>query len=162
MEIIKVDGGMADALAPLVAGFRVVLNSFRGPVTEPDIEGGKEELLFYLEKGLPVYAAVEGNEPIGYMVLRIDEPCLWVESLFVRAEHRRKGVASLLFDKAEEIAAEMGEDTVYNYIHPNNERVIGFLRSRGYTVLNLIEVRKPYSGEKPAMKIGVGKNEFDY
>ena len=162
MEIIKVEGSMADALAPLVAGFRVVLNSMRGAVTEPDIAAGKEELLFYLEKGFPVYAAFEGNEPIGYMVLRIDEPCLWVESLYVREEHRRRGVASLLFDKAEEIAAGMGEDTVYNYIHPNNERVIGFLRSRGYTVLNLIEVRKPFSGEKPAMKIGVGNNEFDY
>ena len=162
MEIIMVDESMADALAPLVAGFRAVLNSMRGPATEPDIEAGKEELLFYLEKGLPVYAAVEGNEPIGYIVLRIDEPCLWVESLFVCEEHRRSGVASRLFDKAEEVAASMGEDTVYNYIHPNNERVIGFLRSRGYTVLNLIEIRKPFPGEKLTTKIKVNNQSFDY
>ena len=42
----------------------------------------------------------------------------------------------------------MGEDTVYNFVHPNNEGMIRFLASKGYTVLNMIEVRKPYKGEK--------------
>jgi ribosomal protein S18 acetylase RimI-like enzyme len=54
----------------------------------------------------------------------------------------------MLFRKAEEIAASMGEDTVYNFVHPNNEGMIRFLASKGYTVLNMIEVRKPYKGEK--------------
>ncbi len=30
----------------------------------------------------------------------------------------------MLFHKAKEIAASMGEDTVYNYVHPNNENMI--------------------------------------
>ena len=80
----------------------------------------------------------------------------------VSSEFRRRGVASMLFEKAEEIAAEKGEETVYNYVHPNNERMIGFLRSKGYTVLNLIEIRKPYKGEKPSTTIHVENNEFDY
>lgn len=29
------------------------------------------------------------------------------------------------------------------YVHPNNHRMIEFLRKRGYTVLNLTEIRKP-------------------
>ena len=68
----------------------------------------------------------------------------------------------MLFNKAEEIAASMGEDTVYNFVHPNNENMIHFLRSKGYTVLNMIEIRKPYSGEKLASTIHVEKEVFDY
>lgn len=40
--------------------------------------------------------------------------------------------------------------------------MIAFLRSKGYTVLNLIEIRKPYKDEKLSTTIQVGKNSFDY
>ena len=40
--------------------------------------------------------------------------------------------------------------------------MIAFLRRHGYTVLNLIEIRKPYPDEKPVKRIKVGENEFDY
>ena len=100
--------------------------------------------------------------PIGYLVCRIEAPCLWVEQLFVCKAHRRKGVASRLFDQAEALAADMGEDTVFNFVHPNNDGIIRFLRSKGYTVLNMIEVRKPYRGETPRTQIAVGEHVFDY
>ena len=96
------------------------------------------------------------------MVCRIDNQVVWVESIFVRVEYRRRGVASALHSKAEEIAASYGNDTVYNYVHPNNHRMIAFLRKRGYTVLNFIEIRKPYQGEKLTQVIQVGEHEFDY
>lgn len=96
------------------------------------------------------------------IVCRIDHPCLWVEQIFVWEDYRRKGVATLLFNKAEEIASSMGEDTVYNFVHPNNENMIQFLRSKGYTVLNMIEIRKPYKGEKLSTTIHVEKEAFDY
>ena len=83
-------------------------------------------------------------------------------TIFVFPEYRRKGIASALFGKAEEIAASYGDDTVFNYVHPNNHRIIQFLRKRGYTVLNLIEIRKPYKGEKLTQTIAVGEHRFDY
>ncbi len=46
----------------------------------------------------------------------------------------------MLFNKAEEI--------VYNFVHPNNKNMIRFFRAKGYTILNMIEIRKPYEGEK--------------
>ena len=70
--------------------------------------------------------------------------------------------ASLLFGKAEELAREMGDDTVYNFVHPNNEGMIAFLRSKGYTVLNMIEIRRPYTGEKLTTMVRVDGNVFDY
>ena len=47
-------------------------------------------------------------------------------------------------------------------VHPNNDGMIRFLRSRGYTVLNLIEIRKPYPGERLDTTIRVDGNAFDY
>lgn len=162
MELIKIGIKDADRIAPLVAAFRTQLKAYKGIKSQPDTEAGKEEILEYLESGFPVYAVKDSGAFTGYIVCRIDEPCLWVEHIFVREDYRRKGVATMLFNKAEEIAASMGEDTVYNFVHPNNENMIQFLRSKGYTVLNMIEIRKPYQGEKLNTTIHVEKESFDY
>ncbi len=162
MELIKISFENADGIAPLAAAFRVQLKAFKGIEAQPDTAAAKEELAEYLNAGFPIFAAEDRGDMIGYIVCRIDEPCLWVEQIFVREDCRRRGAATLLFAKAEEIAASMGEDTVYNFVHPNNERMIAFLRSKGYTVLNMIEIRKPYSGEKLTTNIHVNKEEFDY
>lgn len=151
-----------DCLAELVALFRVELRSYKGIVTRPNVEAGREEMDEYLAAGFPVFAALVEGEYAGYVVCRVDSKVVWVESIFVKEEYRRKGVASALHSKAEEIAASYGEETVYNYVHPNNHRMIDFLRKRGYTVLNLIEIRKPYEGEKLNQIMRVGENEFDY
>ena len=163
MQIIRLDESHRDAVAPLIAAFRVTLRAYKGIQSEPDINEAKEEFLDFLKTGYPVFAASEGGMLIGYIVCRIEDPgLLWVEHIYVRGENRRQGVASLLFEKAEELGASMGEDTVYNYVHPNNDGMISFLRSKGYTVLNLIEIRKPYRNEKLTATIRVDGNTFDY
>ena len=161
MEIIKITQAN-DALAEMVALFRVELRSYKGITSKPNIEAGREEMEEYLAAGFPVFAATVDGEYAGYVVCRIDSDVVWVEAIFVKAEYRRKGIASALHRKAEEIAASYGDDTVYNYVHPNNHRMIDFLRKRGYTVLNLIEIRKAYQGEQPTRTIRVGEHEFDY
>ena len=162
MELIRIGNTDADKIAPLVAAFRTQLKSCKGIKSQPDIEAGKEEILEFVESGFPVYAVEDSGILAGYIVCRIDAPCLWVEHIYVRPDYRRRGIATMLFGKAEEIAASMGEDTVYNYVHPNNENMIRFLRSKGYTVLNMIEIRKPYEGEKLTTTIHVEKEAFDY
>ena len=161
MEIIRITQ-VNDALAEMVALFRVELRSYKGIVSKPNVDAGREEMEEYLAAGFPVFAAVVDGEYAGYVVCRVDGEVVWVESIFVKEKFRRKGVASSLHSKAEEIAASYGEDTVYNYVHPNNHRMIDFLRKRGYTVLNLIEIRKPYKGEKLTQTIPVGEHAFDY
>ncbi len=162
MEVIKIDESAAEKLAPLVADFRVTLRSYKGVSSEPDVEAGKNEILEFLRSGYPIFAVTDGNTLAGYIVCRIEGTCLWVEHLFVRSDFRRKGAASLLFETAEKIAASMGEDTMFNYVHPNNDGMIQFLRSKGYTVLNLIEIRKPYKNEGLTRTIKVNDNSFDY
>ena len=162
MELIKIQRADADRLAPLMAEFRGTLNGYRGVVSKPDVPAGREEIIEFLDAGFPVYVVEDGGALAGYMVCRIGEPCLWVEHLYVRDEYRRRGVGTLLFEKAEGLARAMGEDTVFNFVHPNNRGMIDFLRAKGYTVLNMIEIRKPYKGERLTTAIPVGDAVFDY
>ena len=161
MEIIEIRQAN-EILAEMVALFRVELRSYKGIVSKPNVEAGREEMEEYLAAGFPVFAALVNGEYAGYVVCRVDSEVVWVESIFVKEEYRRHGIATALHSKAEEIAAFYGENTVYNYVHPNNHRMIEFLRKRGYTVLNLIEIRKPYQGENLTQVIHVGEHEFDY
>ena len=161
MEIIKITQ-TNDALAEMVALFRVELRSYKGIESKPNLDAGREEMEEYLSAGFPVFAAMVAGKYAGYVVCRVDSEVVWVESIFVKEEYRRHGVATALHSKAEEIAASYGENTVYNYVHPNNHRMIDFLRKRGYTVLNLIEIRKPYKDEKLTQSIRVGEHDFDY
>lgn len=161
MEILEIKQ-VNDALAEMVALFRVELRSYKGIVSKPNLEAGREEMEDYLSAKFLVYAALVDGKYAGYAVCRIDSEVVWVESIFVKEEYRRHGVATALHNKAEKIAASYGDDTVYNYVHPNNHRMIEFLRKRGYTVLNLIEIRKPYKDEKLTQTITVGEHEFDY
>ena len=162
IEIERMSEASIPEIAPLIAQFRVVLKALKGIQACPNEEEGASELKEYLDAGFPVFTARKAGVFCGCMVCRVDEPCVWVESIFVLPEFRRQGVASAVFRRAEELAAAYGEDTVYNYVHPNNHGIIGFLKSRGYTVLNLIEIRKPYAGEKLTGKIQVDQNQFDY
>lgn len=161
MDIINVTQ-VSDELAELVALFRVELHSYKGIAACPDVEAGRKELAEYLSAGFPVFMALVDGEYAGYAVCRVDDGVVWVESIFVKEAYRRCGVASALHGKAEALAASYGDDTVCNYVHPNNDRMIAFLRKRGYTVLNLIEIRKPYPGEKLTQTIAVGEHEYDY
>ena len=162
MIIIRIDETTAGKVIPLIADFRVTLQALKGIRARPDLKWAEEEIFEFLEKKYPVFAAEHDGGLVGYMVCRIEEPCLWVEHIYVDDHYRRLGVASMLFGKAEEIAESMGDDTVYNFVHPNNEGMISFLRSKGYTVLNMIEIRKPYRGEKLTTKVRVNENPFDY
>ena len=161
VEILKIKQ-VNDALAEMAALFRAELRSYKGIVSKPNIEAGREEMEEYLSARFPVFAALVDDEYAGYVVCRVDSGVVWVESLFIKEEYRRHGIGAALHSKAEEIAASYGDDTVYNYVHPNNHRMIEFLRKRGYTVLNLIEIRKPHQGEKLMQIIAVGEHEFDY
>lgn len=162
IEIAKMTEAEIREIAPMVAQFRVTLKALKGITACPNEHEGASELKEYLDAGFPVFTARTGGVYCGYLVCRVDEPCVWVESIFVLPEYRRQGVASALFQEAEKLAAAYGEDTVYNYVHPNNNGIIEFLKARGYTVLNLIELRKPYAGETLNRKIRVDQNQFDY
>jgi ribosomal protein S18 acetylase RimI-like enzyme len=161
MEVLEIRH-VNDTIAELVALFRVDLRSYKGIGSELDLEAGRAEMEGYISSGFPSFVASIKGANVGYLVCRVDSGVVWVESLFVKKAYRRHGIASALHRKAEDIASSFGGDTVYNYVHPNNHGMINFLRQRGYTVLNLIEIRKPHKDEHFTQSISVGEHDFDY
>lgn len=97
----------------MVALFRVELRSYKGIVSKPNMEAGREEMEEYLSAKFPVFAALVDGEYADYAVCRVDSEVVWVESIFVKEEYRRHAAA--LHSKAEDIAASYGDETVYNY-----------------------------------------------
>jgi GNAT superfamily N-acetyltransferase len=95
-------------------------------------------------------------------VCRIEGNVVWAESLYVVPDWRRMGVGSALYQEGEWLAGALGSDTIYNWVHPDNDSVIAFLQKRGYRMLNLIELRRPRFAEEPAGHIQVGAHEFEY
>lgn len=146
----------------MIASLRGFLAKLKSIKKNLDLEAADDELQSYLRKGFPVFVVDSPDGLAGYLVCKIDDDVVWAESIFVRPEYRRKGIASSLYIEAERLAQELGSDTVFNWVHPNNKVSISFLKKRGYTVLNLIEVRRPWKDEKLTTKIQVEENEFDY
>ena len=160
-KVIVYEDQYFNDVANLLANFRVTLRLFKNEITEPDVEDAKDELNYYLEKKYPLYLAIKDDKVVGYILLRVDG-VVWVEHIYILEEYRRQGIASMLYQKGEEYSKNFCDETLFNYVHPNNDVMISFLRKNGYDVLNLIEIRKPFKGEKTTTKIKIGNNEFDY
>jgi GNAT superfamily N-acetyltransferase len=95
-------------------------------------------------------------------VCKIIDGVVWVESLFVSEQERRKGIATRLYLETEKVAQELGNSTLYNWGHPNNDKMIAFLSRMGYDVLNLIEVRKKLNNEEITGMVKVGDHDYHY
>lgn len=152
-----------ERISRLIAQFRVELKELKGITSTPKIDQAKEEFKEYMEAKYPIFVAEDNSkELLGYLVCRIDDSIVWVESIFVDNSARRNGIAFKLYKEAEKIANKLGGDTVYNWVHPNNDKMIKFLSNMGYNVLNLIEIRRPWKNEVLTQKISVGNHEYNY
>ena len=162
MDIRSYQSEDKDQVISLIAEYRVFLSSLKSVSKTIDLETARTELDDYLSPRYVIYVAALDDEILGYLVCRVDQDVVWAESLFVKPSSRRKGVGSALYLEAERLVEKLGGDTVYNWIHPNNVGIIQFLRRRGYNVLNLVEVRRPWTGEENPSKIQVGEFQFRY
>jgi len=150
-------------LLPLIAAFRMALGQLRGHMPTLDLDAAHQELQDYQRQNYPIFVAEgQAGRLVGYLVCRVQDEIVWAESLFVSPAQRRQGVGSALYAQAETLAQDLGGDAPYNWVHPNNDKIIAFLQKRGYNVLNLVELRRPWPGEETTQKIQVGQHKFDY
>ncbi|MDO9084773.1 MAG: GNAT family N-acetyltransferase [Anaerolineaceae bacterium] len=114
----------------------------------------------YFTENRRVFVYKIKNKMVGYSVLKIEDRVCWLDWLYVDPDHQGKGEASKLFDHAEEISLKLGNDQLYIWVHPDNHRMLKFLKKKGYDVLNLIEVKK----KKPSTSrsISILGNELRY
>lgn len=79
------------------------------------------------QKGTYLVAEVDGN-PVGSLLLTKewsdwnDGWYYWIQSVFVKAEHRRKGIYRAMYEKAKEIARADGASQIRLYVDKTNER----------------------------------------
>ena len=162
MKIRKYQDGDAQQIINLIAEYRVFLSNLKSISKSIDLESAKDELDDYLSTRYSVYVAVEKTEIVGYIVCKIDQNVVWAESLFVKPSMRRKGIGSALYSEVESLVEKLDGETIFNWVHPNNNEIISFLEKRGYNVLNLIEIRKPWVGEETTREIKVDNHQFRY
>lgn len=160
IRLAKIDD--EEKISRLIAQFRIELRQLKGITSMPKIDQAKEEFREYIEAKCPIFVAENDNKLFGYLVCRIDGSIVRAESIFVSNSARRSGIASKLYKEAENIARELGGTTVFNWVHPNNDKMINFLSKMGYNVLNLIEIRKPWENEMLTQKNCVGNHKYNY
>ena len=163
MKIIDFTKDYEEELIYQLAQNRIALAELKNRKKMLDLQSAKEELDYYLDRKFPIYIAInEKQEIFGFTVCRVDDDVVWDELLYVVPEERQKGIASAMFARAEKLAIDLGGNTLYNWVHPNNHRSIPFLKKQGYDVLNLIEVRKKLPDEKLSRKFKIGDHEYKY
>ena len=124
------------------------------------ISEASNEAESYFTGNRRVFVFEHNNELLGYSVLKFEEEVCWLDWLYVKVDYHGKGIASKLFDHAEEIAKNLGNDQLYIWVHPDNDCMLKFLKKKGYDVLNLIEVKK--KKENPSTLIPILNNKFRY
>ncbi|MBE6126181.1 MAG: GNAT family N-acetyltransferase [Erysipelotrichaceae bacterium] len=162
VRVVNIDEKNAYGIYYMNIEFRKELAALRNYQCDADLESAQSEIGFYLSRRYPVFAASVNGAFVGYAVCRIDDDVVWLESVYVKKEYRNKGIATMLLKKCEEVAEEYGNETLYIYINPDNEQVIGLLNKNGYDVLNLIEVRKKYRDEKTNREYKIGDHTYKY
>lgn len=92
----------------------------------------------------------QDNSLIGFSVVKAVDGVYWLDWIYVKPEYRGFFNASMLFDVSEKIALAAGEDRLHIWVNPDNDRMLRFLKKKGYDTLNLIEVtmRKRESTEE--------------
>ena len=161
-RLIRINEDNIYGLVYLVKDFRKHLAKLKNRESDVDVDEALEELKYYVDNGYPIYAISDAGRYIGYEVMKIIEDVVWVESIYVLPEYRRKGVGKLLLQKAEEISEEYRNDTLYFNVHPNNHGMLRFLKTNGYDVLNLIEIRKAWPGEEVADTYDIDDHIYKY
>ncbi len=173
-KIIRLDKKLAENnelitdLSNLIYYFRHELAVLKNKNINYSKDNALEEIQEYLITPYELYFVTLNQKVIGYLVLKIFDDTVWIEQLFTHKDFRRKQTAKNLTDFATQRAKILGKNTAFVNVHPNNEKMLKFLASQGYTVLNLLEIRKAYTNEKIQTMISVQIKstnqsfEFDY
>ncbi len=162
IEIIPYDETHRDEIKTLIREFRIETARLKAKEVNPSEIAIEEELMDYIKNNYSIFVAKCDDSCAGFLVMRCMEEIWWVDTLYVNPKSRRKGIANALYERAELQASGSGPDNLFVWVHPNNQKMLSFLRSRGYDVLNLIEVRKPWTNERFSRAYRFDEDELKY
>ena len=139
--------GDEKALTELIRKFRSEIARMRGRPGSYTSEEARRELTEDLSQERFIIYVAEEETLSGYCVFKDEERTVWMEQLFVDPACRRKGIVRQFVTIGEALAESRGQETLFFWVHPDNRVMLSFLKSTGYDVLNLIEIRRRRNGE---------------
>ena len=89
------------------------------------------------------FVGILGERIVGTVLAGFDGVRGWVHHLAVLPEFRRKGLASLLMDRAEAGLLELGCPKLNLQVRRSNADVVAFYENRGHRVEDVISLGKP-------------------
>ncbi|MEB3799467.1 MAG: GNAT family N-acetyltransferase [Desulfurococcales archaeon] len=142
----EANNGDLERLLDLYTGFYSELRSRQGlrPRSREEYRGEVES---YLSQDKIFLAETSCGEAVGFIRISTREGCYWFEELYVKPEHRGKGIGMMLVEKAEEYVKEH-DPYVYIMVLPQDRRALGFWLQMGYNLLNTLELAKNLEGEE--------------
>uniref|UniRef100_A0A7C4W3V2 Ribosomal-protein-alanine N-acetyltransferase n=1 Tax=Geoglobus ahangari TaxID=113653 RepID=A0A7C4W3V2_9EURY len=96
------------------------------------------DLYIYLAYGSEIFVADLGNFVVGYIVLQHKEEESKILSLAVRKEFRRRGIGSMLLEKAIESSKEKGKKRLLLEVRISNIPAQKLYKKYGFKTINVL------------------------
>jgi GNAT superfamily N-acetyltransferase len=110
----------------------------------------REEIERYLSRD-KVFLAEASGEAVGFIRISEREDSYWLEELYVKPEHRGRGIGRALVERAESYIK--GHDSyAYIMVLPQDRSAMSFWLHMGYRLLNTVELAKNLKGTKMATR----------
>lgn len=121
-----------------------------------------ETLASWQADGSALYVIRQENTYVGFLRLEYrGGQVAWIEDLYVRPEHRGRGLASKAIGLAEEIVSHRpGYTAVCMDVAPRNEQAMGLYYRLGYDSVSLITLRKEFGGNPRDRKTEILGRDF--
>ena len=148
-------------VAELLADFYHAMWRLKGRKQARNLESAIQDLSERIDRNETVFIAKVNDEIAGIQIATAEPSCK-IECVYVSERFRRLGLAQRLLDAAESHFKVSGSDSFYVSVHPNNRAIIELLKSNGYDVLNLLEIRKRWPDERQYQAVNIMGQDYLY
>ena len=91
-----------------------------------------ERIRSEIKEGISWEILMDKENPVGYLVCKIEEEKLFISKIYLKAETRGKGFGKLLLDCAIELAKQNQKESIYLNVNKENEDSICFYERNGF------------------------------
>lgn len=154
-ELILYDESKKESMIRMIAAFFVdhymISENEPAEITPDRLATANENLRDWLsEEDTRVFIIQEDRIEAGTLILKTHGgSVVWIETLYVKGELRRRGIASRAIALAEKYAVEvMKAPAVCMDVIPQNSAAIKLYHSLGYDTLSMITLRKSMTEDR--------------
>ncbi len=145
MRIRRMKKEDLEEVGPMYAEFYTYHRRLMGSDQTYSPEWGVEEV----SKAEGIILVAEDDELLGFARVKEDERTYFLKEIYVKPEHRGKGVGKALLEACEREA----NGNLYLSVIPANLKALDFFLRQGYTFLNTLELTK-YKGKAKVVTLG--------